>query len=191
MSMKKIGSSIAGLALAATAVFAAPVQANLVTNGGFETGDFSGWAQTGDASFNGVQCAGSLPSVYAGNCSAYFGSLDQSGIEQTIDVGSVGLTWNLSFAFLPDGGMPSSFTVTFGGKTLLSITDPVASDYMVYQFSGYTTAENMTLSFDFFDPVGFLSLDAVSVTAVPEPATTALMGAALAGLLVMRRRKAG
>jgi hypothetical protein len=191
MSMKKLGSSIAGLALAATAAFAAPVQANLVTNGGFETGDFSGWAQTGESDFNGVQCAGPGASVYAGNCSAYFGPFSsQGGIAQTIDVGSVGKMWSLSFAFMPDGGMPSSFTVSFGGKTLLSITDPVASDYMVYQFSGFTTAENMTLSFDFFDPVGFLSLDEVSVTAVPEPATTALMGAALAGLLVMRRRKA-
>nr|WP_186329620.1 PEP-CTERM sorting domain-containing protein [Variovorax boronicumulans] len=188
--MKSISSSIAAVALATTAVFAAPVQANLVTNGGFETGDFSGWTQTGDASFNGVQCAGPGASVYAGNCSAYFGSLEQSGIAQTIDVGSIGNFWSLSFAFMPDGGMPSSFTVSFGGKTLLSITDPVASDFMVYQFSGFTTAENMTLSFDFFDPVGFLSLDAVEVTAVPEPATTALMGAALAGLLAMRRRKA-
>ncbi|RCW68131.1 PEP-CTERM sorting domain-containing protein [Pseudorhodoferax soli] len=189
--MKKISSSIAGIVLAATAAFAAPAQANLVTNGGFETGDFSGWAQTGDAVFDGVQCAGPGPSVYAGNCSAYFGSPEsQSGIAQTIDVGSVGKMWNLSFAFLPDGGLPNSFTVMFGGKTLLSLTDTGASDYMVYQFSGFTTAENMTLSFDFFDPAGFLSLDAVTVTAVPEPATTALMGAALAGLLVMRRRKA-
>ena len=104
--MKKISSSIAGIVLAATAAFAAPVQANLVTNGGFETGDFSGWAQTGDAVFDGVQCAGPGPSVYAGNCSAYFGSPEsQSGIAQTIDVGSVGKTWNLSSAFLPDGGL--------------------------------------------------------------------------------------
>lgn len=187
--MKKIGASVAGLVMAAMAAFVAPAQANLVTNGGFEVGDFSGWVGTGDTSFNGVQCPGAGPGVYAGNCSAYFGPSSIGGIEQTVNVGSTGMVWNLSFAFQPDGGIPSSLTVLFGGQTLLSLSDPSAGDFTLYEFSGITTADNMTLEFNFFDPVGFLFLDAVSVTAVPEPATTALMGAGLAGLLYLRRRK--
>lgn len=190
--MKKLGLSVAGLVVAAMAAFVAPAQANLVTNGGFETGDLSSWVGTGDTLFNGVQCPGAGPGVYAGNCSAYFGPSSIGGIEQTIHVGGAGLTWNLSFAFQPDGALPSSFTVLFGGQTLLSLTDPSAGDYTLYQFSGVTTGEDMTLAFNFFDPAGFLVLDAVSVTAaaaVPEPVTTGLVGAGLASLLFLRRRK--
>ena len=187
--MKKLGVSVAGLAMAAMVAFAAPAQANLVTNGGFERGDFSGWVETGDTMFNGVLCAASDASVYAGDCSAFFGS---GGIEQTVNFGSAGMTWNLSFAFQPDGSTPSSFTVLFGGETLLSLTEPSAGDYALYQFSGVTTEDDMTLSFNFSDPFGNLFLDDVSLTAataVPEPATTALLGAGLASLLYLRRRK--
>lgn len=192
--MKKLSLSAAGFVLAAMATFVAPAHANLVTNGGFERGDFSGWTQTGETDFNGVQCPGSDASVYAGNCSAFFGStFSGGGIAQSIDFGSVGMTWNLSFAFQPDGGVPSSLTVLFGGQTLLSLMEPSAGDYQLYQFSGITTEENMTLAFNFFSPVGYLFLDGVSVTAsataVPEPASTALVGAGLASLLFLRRRK--
>ncbi|WP_332292215.1 PEP-CTERM sorting domain-containing protein [Aquincola agrisoli] len=186
--MTKRDSWAMGLVLAATAAFAAPAQANLVTNGSFETADFSGWITTGDSLFNGVQCPGADDSVFAGACSAYFGSGTDSGITQTINVGGAGKTWNLSFAFQPDGAIPSSFSVMFGGQTLLSLTTPAAGGYMLYEFSGLTTGETMTLAFNFVDPVGFLFLDAVSVTAVPEPATMAMMGMGLAGLFVSRRR---
>ncbi len=188
---KTSGLSAAAIVLAAMTAFAAPAQANLVTNGGFETGDFSSWTQTGEPVFDSVLCPGPDASVYAGNCSAFFGSpFAPSGIEQTLDVGSAGMVWNLSFAFRADGGAPSSFSVVFGGQTLLSLTDPADGDYMRYEFSGVTTAEDMTLSFDFSNAVGYLFLDDVAVTAVPEPATTALLGAGLAGLLLWRRRKA-
>lgn len=176
------------MALAGLTAFIAPAQANLVTNGGFEAGDFSGWTETGNTSFNFAQCPGSDPSVFEGSCSALFGPSDVGGIEQVIDVGSAGMPWDLSFAFQPDGANGSSFAVLFGGQSLLSLSSPPAGDYTLYHFSGVTTAANMTLAFNFVDPVGFLYLDAVALT-VPEPTTMALMGLGLAGLLFSRRRK--
>ena len=83
--MTKRGSWVLSIVSAGLMAFVTPVQASLVTNGGFETGDFAGWSQTGDTTFNGVQCPGPDPSVYEGNCSAFFGpSFSVGGIEQTI-----------------------------------------------------------------------------------------------------------
>jgi PEP-CTERM motif len=179
------------MVLAGLATFAAPAQANLVTNGGFEAGTFAGWTATGDTTFNGVQCPGADASVYEGHCSAFFGSLDAAGggISQVVDVGGAGQYWDLSFAFQADGANPSGFSVTFGGQTLLSLTNTPAGANTLYHFSGVTTGDNMTLAFNFIDPAGFLFLDAVSVSAIPEPATTALMGAGLAAMIFWRRRK--
>lgn len=188
--MTKTGVPLAGLALAAAMAFAAPAQANLVANGSFETEDFSGWTQTGDIDLAGVQCPGADASVFAGGCSAYFGTTAVGGITQEIDVGRAGLSWNLSFALKPDGGTPGSFAVRFGGQTLLSLVNPAAADYTLYQFSGLTTGGTMTLAFDFSNAVGLTFFDAVSVTAVPEPGSVGLMGAGLAALVLAARRRA-
>lgn len=190
--MKKFGSSAAGLVVAAMAAFVAPAHANLVTNGGFETREFSGWTQSGDTSFNSVLCAAGSSSVYSGNCAANIASLDVSGLEQTINFGSAGLKWDLSFALKADAADPfTSFTAMFGTQTLLSLTDVADGDYTVYHFSGVTTEDSMALAFNFVAASTFLGLDDVSVTAsaVPEPATTGLMAAGLASLLFLRRRK--
>lgn len=182
----KRDSWVMGAVLAGLTVLAAPVQAQteLVVNGGFEQRGFDGWVQTGDTVFNDVLCGAG---AYAGECAAIFGSVGESSIGQTVNVGAAGLTYNLSFALQSDGA-PNSFNVLFGGQTLLSLTSAPEGSYTLYKFSGLTTGENMTLSFSFSSPISTLYLDSVSVTAVPEPQTVALMFAGLAAVGFAARR---
>lgn len=176
------------VAAASTAVVGPALAGATLVNGGFESGDFTGWTGTGDTTFNGVQCPGPGPAVHEGNCSAFFGPfLSVGGIAQSVDFGSAGVPWQLSFAFQSDGGSPSSLTVLFGGSTLLSLADPQADAYTLYRFSGVSTGATQILAFGFFDPPGFLSLDAVSL-AVPEPSTMGLLAAGATALFVRRRR---
>jgi len=173
------------------AAVAVPAQAasNLVTNGGFETGDFTGWTGTGDTSFDGVQCPGPGPLVYEGNCSAFFGPFGGlGGISQTLNSLSVGALYLITFALEPDGGTPSFFSASFGGTNLISLTNPAPGPYRAYSFAAQATAASQTLAFNFRNDPGFLNLDAVRVS-LPEPASIALFGTGLAGLLLGRRRQ--
>ncbi len=186
------------LRLPLAAVFAAatlaagtigPANASLLVNGGFETGDFTGWVQLGNTGFTGVACPGPGPNVAEGNCSAFLGP---SGSDGTLAQGFntvVGQHYLITFDFLSDGSAPGDFSAVFDGVTLVSLTDPPASGgFKSFSFVETATVPNSTLAFNFRNDSGLYYLDAVSVAA-PEPASMALVGVALAGLWAGRRRK--
>ena len=186
--LTKIAVAVIVLALGTIA----PAQAaNIVTNGGFETGDFTGWTQVGNTTFNGVQCPGPGPTVAAGNCSAFFGPIGSTGgITQTLAT-VTGAEYNIEFAFESDGGTPNSFSASFGAQNLVSLTNAPAGPYQTFSFHVLATGPSTALTFLFRDDPGFLFLDAVSVQ-TPEPATLALVGIGLVGLsLGLRRRILG
>jgi PEP-CTERM motif len=165
-----------------------PAQAaNIVVNGGFETGDFTGWTLTGNTGFSGVQCPG--PGfVPEGNCDAFFGPVGSDAVlSQTLST-LVNSSYEITFQFENDGGTPNDFSASFGGTSLFSGTDLPASPFHLLSFTVPATGSSSTLQFAFRQDPAFMQLDAVTVSPVPEPGTMALLGAGIAGLWWRRRK---
>src|SRR5438045_7880559 len=98
--------SIAAAAVAMTLTTSA--FANLVVNGGFETGNLTGWVELGNSSFTGVTCPGPGPTVFEGDCSAFSGPQGSPGsIAQAVVPTTAGQLYTISFWALFDGGTPS------------------------------------------------------------------------------------
>lgn len=187
-TFNKLSGSI-GMLCVAVALAAPANAAPTVANGGFETGDFAGWTQFGMSMFDAVVCPGAGTLVYSGSCAATFAAFGApGGIEQVITGLNVGETYRISFAVQADGGAPSSITAQFGGSTLLTMSNPPSGPYSWYSFDRTAALSSETLRFTFRDDTGFLFLDSVSVSAVPEPGSLAFwaMGAVFA--MFVRRR---
>lgn len=178
--------------LVAAALFATgAAQANLVTNGGFETGDLSGWTTALDPLYDGVGDS-SVLAVQAGNYTAYFGGAG-SAISQTLAT-VAGSSYKLSFWLAAEedvlgAAAPNAFSVDVGAGALLSLMDASASGYALYEAIFIAQGASTVLTFNFTQGPAFWDLDSVSVT-LPEPGSLALLAAAgVGGLAASRRRK--
>lgn len=185
----------AGIMLASICFAIPQARADLVTNGGFETGDFSGWTASVDPFWSGVD--GNAP--HSGSFGVFFGnpsSLD--ALSQSIAT-TAGVTYQISFWLKVEldvlgTGTPNSFSASFGGVSLFSLSDLPAQDYKLYTFNVIATANASELAFSAHNEPAFFDLDDVSVdvASVPGPiAGAGLPGLAMAlgGVLAWRRRR--
>jgi hypothetical protein len=195
--------------LLATRAWASP----LVVNGGFETGNFSGWTVTGgpcefvlpniasQGICTGIDSGGD-PRAHSGIDAAYLGQYGSlAGISQTIAT-TPGTTYDLQFwlantNYAPLGGTtPNQFQVTWNGATVFNSNNMPVSGYKLYDFSLLATGTQTVLSFIGQQNPAYFVLDDVSLTpsdpvrGTPEPGTLALVGVGAATLAARRRRRA-
>ena len=165
--------------VAIPALIAAPsAQANIVANGGFETGDFTGWTVSGAGAFTGVD--GTTPQ--AGSYAAYVG--DPATLRQTLNT-VAGQHYTIDF------WLQAEADVT--GAAVMSLTDAAATNgYVHYSFDLVANSALTDLAFQFSNSPAFWDLDSVSANRVPEPGSLALvaLAAGLATLQARRRRPA-
>jgi len=157
---------------AAALSLAHPASANLITNPGFETGDFTGWSI--DCPF----CSVDSTNPHSGQYAAVL--REQSRLLQPVNLAS-GQDYILSFWL-------ASTDVTGGGIIVIN-GDFVSEIFGAFDYTQFIYgAQGMgptTLEF-FFS--GTLYLDDVSLTsAVPEPFSTLWLALPFAGMVAFRR----
>lgn len=196
VQMKSICTLLAGAALA-IGLGASAQAANLIVNGGFETGDFTGWTVVENNT--GVETTG-YDGLYP-HSGTYFAALGNVGccgtISQTVS-DTAGEALTLTYFHMSDGGTPNYFEtdwdgVAIAGSIINNAPDQRGSGYVEYQFDVTGTGSD-TLQFVERNDPSYDALDDVSLTgAIPEPASWAMMMLGLfgAGAILRSRRRQG
>jgi hypothetical protein len=173
-----------GAAFAAAMALACPASAstNLLVNGSFETGDFTGWTLSGNTGYLGVvtSFSGVLPEN--GSYEVYAGSIGSDvGISQTFS-DTAGTTYTASGYVYGFGGTPSDFGMQIDGTSYIYVNPYPASGWTQYSFTFTGTGSDTFTIVNRNDP-SYQLLDNFSVSsAVPEPSTWAMLLLGFAGL---------
>jgi hypothetical protein len=170
--------------------------ANLVVNGGFETGDFTGWAVSGAA----FDCGNTIPGIsslgpHSGTYSACFGNPESmTYISQTLTtIPGQEYAFTFYYAQQPEDQTPSNQATVIWGAVALA-NDVQNVPVTTWQLAGgleLATGTSTTIEFGFENGPGWFALDDVDVeTVAPEPQAMLLCGLGLGILGLLRRASA-
>jgi hypothetical protein len=140
----------------------------LVANGGFETGDFTGWTLLGDAQSVFADDGTEVETIpQTGVYDAALGQVGSLGyLSQTLAT-TAGGNYSISFWVNSDRQEASRFQAAWNGKILISLTNLPPIGWTNIQFLVSATAATTVLQFGFQNDNGYLALDNVRVMAAP------------------------
>ncbi len=159
MKLNRVVAAAAVAALAGTAFG----QTDLVTNGDFETGSFSGWTQFGDLQYTAVQTVTRHSGTYGGQFGPVI--LGGGGITQTI-AATAGQQVLVSFWYQAQVGgvVNNSFDCTFDGVSLVNyVNDTTHTAWTEHTFLVTVANNNPVLQFTFLNVPSYDYLDDVHV----------------------------
>jgi hypothetical protein len=136
---------------------------NLIVNGGFETGDFTGWTTVAalDTSFFGV--SGDNP--HSGTFAAFFGSYSTERDDIFQDVPTIpGHTYHISYWVANLGGGQTEIRSSWGGTVLEDLFPDNAFAYQQHTFDVVATSTSTELRIGGYQIPAYWYLDDVSVT---------------------------
>lgn len=164
---------------------------NLVTNGGFETGDFTGWTLVEPNGFSNV--GGDPTFAHSGNFHANLApDVGQTGSLSQVLSTTAGTAYVLTFWLANNTTVPTNFFQAYiNGMLVTASTSPPFNSTGVYQqlFASFVaTGASTTLEFRYRNDQDFWRLDDVSVS-VPEGGATLWVALPLfAGLCLLHAR---
>ena len=184
------------VALTAVIVSAPAFAQNLVTNGSFETGYWTGWTTGGN--FQDTEVVSGYFSYYSPEDGTYYAVLGPVGSPGTLSQtfsDEPGAQYTFSFYLAAAGDHPSAFSAMWDGNSILSLTDPNTynRDWQLYSFTETGTGSD-SISFSFQDDPGYIALDNIVVSSIasgttPEPSSFILLGSGVLALGGIAHRK--